>query len=83
MDKAGDKLAEVKDYIGQKITDAKDAFWDAEKKAEVEAKHAKIDAEYALNKAAIDTAKFVEKKAENLKEGAHEFKKDVQKEGLF
>ena len=83
MDKAADTLNDVKDYLGQKITDAKDALWDTEKKAEAEAKHAKIDAEYNMNKAAVNTAKFVEKKADDLKVGAGEFKKDVQREGLF
>lgn len=83
LDKAADTLNDVKDYLGQKITDAKDALWDTEKKAEAEAKHAKIDAEYNMNKAAVNTAKFVEKKADDLKVGAGEFKKDVQREGLF
>ena len=68
--------------ITEKITDAKDAIIDAGAKAKVEAKHAAIDAQYNLNKAAVNTAKFVEKKATEVKHGVADVKHDLQK-GYF
>lgn len=73
-----DKLAEAKNYVSQKMTDAKDAMIDAKEKSKAEAEHAKIDAEYGTNKAGRDTANVIQKGCDNVKEMAAKAKHQFQ-----
>lgn len=74
-----DKLTEAKNYVSQKMTDAKDAMVDAKEKSKAEAAHAKVDAEYGTNKAGRDTASGIQKGCDTIKEKAAEAKHELQK----